>query len=107
MRLRRSASSVLISRPAALLDEDDLYVVNVGVHRHMIFGDVGIHDAPEGMIDQRLLVQRHTDAADDGAHDLAMRGFGVEDAARGHGADHTRDPDHADLLVDFHLGEHG
>ena len=59
------------------------------------------------MIDQRLLVQRHADAADDGAHDLAVRGLGIEDAAGGDRADHAGDADHADLLVDFHLGEHG
>ena len=90
-----------------LVDENHLYVVNVGVHRDMVFGDIGVHDAPECMIDQRLLVQRHADAADDGAHDLAVRGLGIEDAAGGDRADDAGDTDHADLLVDLHFGEHG
>ena len=54
-----------------LLDENHLDVVYVGVHRHMILGDVGVHDAAEPVIDQRLLVQRHADAPDHAAEDLA------------------------------------
>ena len=34
-----------------LVDEDDIDVVHVGVHRDMIFGNVRIHDAAESMVD--------------------------------------------------------
>ena len=45
-----------------LIDEDDVDVVHVGIHRHMILGDIGVHDAAEFVVEQRLLVQRHADA---------------------------------------------
>src|SRR4051812_14660768 len=64
-----------------LVDEDDLDVVHVCVHRDMILGDVGVHDAAEAVIDERLLVQRHADAPDHGAHDLAGGGLRVQAAA--------------------------
>ena len=35
-----------------LVDEDHLDVVHVGVHRHVVFGDVGVHDAAEAVIDR-------------------------------------------------------
>ena len=76
-----------------LVDEDHLDIVDVGVHRHMIFGDVGIHDAAEPVIDQRLLVQRHADAPDHAAQDLAARGLGVQDAPGRNRADGARDAD--------------
>ncbi len=57
------------------------------------------------MIEQRFLVQRHADAPDDAAHDLAPCGLGVEDAPRRHRIDDTRDADDAKLLVNFHLRE--
>src|SRR5262249_22098231 len=39
-----------------LVDEDDSDVVDVRVHWHMIFGDVGINDATGPVIDQCLLM---------------------------------------------------
>ena len=54
-----------------LVYEDDLDVLDVCVHRHEIFGDVGIDDATVPMINQRLLAQRHADTPDHAAHDLA------------------------------------
>ena len=94
-----------IDQVVRLVDEDDLDIVHIGIHGHVVFGDVGVHDAAEIMIDQRLLVQRHADSADDGAHDLAVRRLGVEDAAGRDRADHAGDADHAELFVDLHLGE--
>ena len=86
-----------------LFDEDHLNVVDVGIHRHMILGDVGIHDAAEGVIDQRFLVQRHADAPDHAAHDLAARRLGVENAASRHRTDNAGDTDDAELLVHLHF----
>ena len=88
-----------------LVDEDHLDVVHVGIHRHMILGDVGVHDAAEAVIDQRLLVQRHADAPHHAAHDLAVRGLGIQDAAGRDRADDAGDADDAELLVHLHLGE--
>ena len=88
-----------------LVDEDHLDVVHVGIHRHMILGDVGIHDATEAVVDQRFLVQRHADAPDHAAHDLAVRGLGVQDAPGRDRADDASDADDAELLVHLHLGK--
>jgi len=41
-----------------LVDEDHLDVVHVGVHRYVVLGDIGVHDAAEVVIDQHFLVQR-------------------------------------------------
>ena len=88
-----------------LVDEDDIDVVHVGVHRHVVFGNIGVHDAAEMVIDQRLLVQRHADAPHHAAHDLAARRLGVEDAPGRDRVDDAGDADHAELFVDLHLGE--
>ena len=73
-----------------LVDEDHLDLVHVGVHRHVVLGDVGVHDAAELVIDQRLLVQRHADPPHHAAHDLAVRRLGVEDTPGGDRVDDAR-----------------
>src|SRR4051794_7708970 len=72
-----------------LLDKNDVDVLNVGVHWHVIFAEVMVHKTPEVVISQRLLVQSHADTPDDAANDLATRRFRVEDAPGGHGVDHA------------------
>ena len=57
------------------------------------------------MVDQRLFVQRHADAPDHAAQDLAARGLGVQDTPGGNRADDARDANHAKLLVHLHLGK--
>ena len=65
-----------------------------------------ISPTPEPVIGDGLLMQRHADAADHGAENLATRELRVEDAAGRHRADHARDPDDAKLFIDLDLGEH-
>ena len=65
-----------------LLDEDDVDVVDIGVDRDVILGEVVVHEAAEARDRARLLLQRHADAPDDAAEDLAARGLRVEDPAR-------------------------
>ena len=89
-----------------LFDEDNVDRVHVRVHRHVIVGKIVAHEATEPVIGDGLLMQRHADASDDGAENLATRELRVEDAAGRHRADHARDPDDAKLLVDLDLGEH-
>ena len=45
-----------------LVDEDHLDVVDVGVDRHVVLGEVVVHEAAEAVVDHALLVQRHADA---------------------------------------------
>jgi hypothetical protein len=71
----------------------------------MILGDVGVHNAAEPMIDQRLLVQCHADAPHHASQGLAGRGLGVQDPPGGDRADDTRDADYAELFVDLYLGK--
>src|SRR5215831_14656168 len=89
-----------------LFDEDDVDRVHVRIHRHVIVGEIMAHEAPEPVIGDGLLMQRHADAADDGAENLAARELRVEDAAGRHRADHARDPDDAKLFIDLDLGEY-
>ena len=46
----------------------------------MILAEIGVHETPEIVIEQRFLVQRHADAPHHAAHDLAARGLRIEDA---------------------------
>ena len=88
-----------------LLDKNDVNVMDVGVHRHMIFAEVWIYKTPKVVISQRLLVQSHADTPDDSAKDLATRRFGIEDAAGRHGVDYAWNANDAQFLVDSHLRE--
>ena len=47
-----------------------------------------------------LLMQRHADAPVDRAHNLAARGRRIENAPGCHRADHARNPNDANLLID-------
>jgi hypothetical protein len=79
--------------------------VNIGMGRHMIFGQIVIHDAAGAMIDHALLVQSHADAHNDAAENLTARRLGVEDPAGGNGAHHARYAHDAQLFIDLHLDE--
>ena len=54
---------------------------------------------PEFVIDERFLMQRHADAPDHTADDLAGRGLGVQDAPGRDRTDDTGDADNTKLLV--------
>jgi hypothetical protein len=88
-----------------LVDEHNFDVVDVGVHRDMIFGDIRIHDAAEFVVDHRFFVQRHSDAPYHSAADLAGRGLGVQDAAGRNRADDAGGADDAELLIRLHFRE--
>ena len=75
-----------------LLDEDHVDCVYVGIHRHVIVGEIVGHEAPEPVVGRGLLMQRHADAADHGAENLAACRLRIEDAAGRHRADHARRP---------------
>ncbi len=80
--------------------------MHVGVHGHVVFGDVGVHDAAETVVDHGLLVQCHADAPHHAAEDLAACRLRVQDAPGRDRIDDAHDADDADLLVHFHLGEY-
>src|SRR6185437_10543037 len=86
-----------------LVDKDDFDVVDVGVHRHIIFCDVGIGHAAKFLIDQCLLVQRHADAPYHAAQYLAAGGLGVQDASSSDGAHDSGDPYDSKLLINLDL----
>ena len=74
---------------------------------HVVLGEIVVHEPAEPVVDQRLLVQRHAEPHHHAAQDLAARGLGVQDPPSGDGADDPGDADHAQLLVDPDLREHG
>jgi hypothetical protein len=54
----------------------------------MKVGEIVGHEAPEPIVGRSLFTQRHADAADHGAENLAVRGLRIEDPAGRHRADH-------------------
>ena len=56
-----------------LCDEDHVDVVDVGIHRDVVFGEVVVHEAAQRVVGMRLLVQRLADAPHHAADDLAAR----------------------------------
>ena len=57
----------------------------------MVLGDVGIHDAAEAVIVERLLVQPHANAPHHAPHDLAVSRLQVQDTPRGDRIDNASD----------------
>src|SRR5262245_8212250 len=88
-----------------LINEHDFDVLHVGVHRHVVFGDVGVHDAAEFVVDQRFLVESHADAPHNASHDLTGSCLRIDDAPGGDRVHDAGYPDDADLLVHLHFGE--
>src|SRR5207237_898980 len=56
-----------------LVAEADVDLADVGVHRHVVLGEVGVDEASVALVEQRLFHQRHAHAPDDAAHELAAR----------------------------------
>lgn len=91
-----------------LVDEDHVHDRRrVGVHRHGVFGEIGIGDAPVAGVDNRVLHEGHADAADHAADALAARDLRVDDAAGTIGADHAPHARLAEIGIDGNLHEHG
>jgi hypothetical protein len=51
--LAHAFDSHRVDLAARLFDEDNLDVVHVGMHRHMVLGNVRVHHAAEVVVDQR------------------------------------------------------
>src|SRR6516225_3486836 len=60
-----------IDMRVVLFDEDRLERGDVGVHRHMILAEIGVHHPSRAVIHDGLLVQREGDAPDHAAIILA------------------------------------
>src|SRR5208283_374139 len=88
-----------------LVDEDDPDVMYIGIYRHMILGEIAVHETAISVVDHALFVQRHADTPDHAAQDLAARGLGVQDTPGGNRADDARDANHAKLLVNLNLSK--
>ena len=69
----------------ALVDEDHLDLLHVSVNRHVVLGEVVVHEAAERVVELGLLRQRRTQRHHHAAQDLTARRLGVDDAAGGHG----------------------
>src|SRR5262245_36914407 len=76
------------------------------MHWYVVFREIGVHDTPEPVVGHRLLVQRHADAHDHAAENLAAPRLCIDDSAggdRAHDAVHTDD---AYLFIDLHLDKY-
>src|SRR5262245_28112371 len=73
--LAHALDSHQVNLAVRLFDEDGLDVVHVGMHRHMVLGNVRVHHAAEVVVDQRLFVEGHADPPDHAPHNLTGGGF--------------------------------
>src|SRR5262249_29885296 len=90
-----------------LVDEDDVDIVDVSIHRHVVLGEIGVDYAPQVVINQRFLVQGHANAPDHAACNLVAGRHWVENASGGNSTDDARDANDAKLLIHLHFREHG
>src|SRR5262245_50963244 len=67
-------------------DEDHFEVVHVGVHRDVVVREAVSHKAAKLAVEHALLLERHPNAADQAADDLAAGGLWVENPATCDGA---------------------
>ena len=65
----------------------------VGVHRHLVAGEIVVDEEAEPLVDREFLHQGAADAHRHRADDLAARRLRVEDAAGGADRQHPPDPD--------------
>jgi hypothetical protein len=62
------------------VDHGDVDAADIGIHRHAVVGQVGVHRAPDTPVHLGLLHQPHAQTPHDPAHQLAVRGLAVDDA---------------------------
>ncbi len=55
--------------------------LNVGIDRDVVFGEAGIHDSPEPLVEHCFLCECHADAHNDAALKLRVRRFWVENSS--------------------------
>jgi hypothetical protein len=79
---------------------------SVRLDRHGVFREVCVSDASVAGIDDRMLHQRHADAADHAADALAAAGLRIDDAPCTIGADDASHPGLGKVGIDRHFNEH-
>src|SRR6185295_13790439 len=75
-----------------LVDEIHLEAADIGVHRHLVFGDVVVEEAAKAIVDLALLAERGADAPDQSAVDLTRRRSPADHAPAVDHGDDARDP---------------
>src|SRR5262245_16105054 len=103
--LAHAFDSQRVNSSIRLFNEDDPDILHISVHWHMVLGDVGVHNATEIVVDQRLFMEGHADSPDHAPHDLTGGGFRIDDATGRDRVNNTRYADGAELLVHLHFGE--
>src|SRR5205807_7610567 len=84
-----------------LVDRDDLEWRHIGIHRDVVFAEIGVHGSARTAIHDRLLVQRERQAPDHPAVELALHHFRVDDATGRECADQTRRANLPEVRVDL------
>ena len=88
-----------------LLDQQRFERRHVGIHRHVVFAKICIHDAAAAPVHARFFVQREGRAPDHAAIELAAHQPRVDDPPGREGADQARGADLAEIGVDLDLRE--
>ncbi|PAV66102.1 hypothetical protein WR25_17473 [Diploscapter pachys] len=104
--LAHTLGAQFIDDVVRLVNEDNLDVTDIGVHRHVILRQVVVHEAPEAMVGLGMFLQGHAQPPDHSTKNLAAGSLGVDYPPSGNGADHARYPYRAQRLVHPHLDEH-
>ena len=88
-------------------DDGDVDLVDVGVDRDVVFGEVFVDGAAVGGVDEGLFQEGHAYSPDDSADELVGACLCVDEGAYVVGADHAADLHHVSVDVDGDFGEDG
>ena len=79
--LANALDAELVNLLVPLIDEDHVDRLHVRIRGNMVVGEIVRHEPAEPVVGRRLLVQRHADAADYGAENLARGNLRIENTA--------------------------
>src|SRR5207248_5721855 len=105
--LAQTLDAQIVDQVIFLGDQDHLGHVDVGIDRDQIFGEIGVVVTGAPAIYFGRLVQGRGDAPDQTAHELALGGRRVDNAAGGERADDARTADLACSCVHPDFDEFG
>ena len=94
-----------IDEAVFLRDENDLKLLDVGIHGNEVVGQIVVDVSGDARVDFSRFMQCGTDAPDHRAHVLAARSAGVHQAAGGEGANNARHADFPGLCVHTYFNE--
>ena len=90
----------------AFLDQERFECRHIGVHRNVVFGQIGVHRPAGPRIHDGVLVECERYAPDHSAIELAFHHARIDDASGREGADNARRSDLSQIGINRDLSEH-